>query len=314
VKPVETKRRQSRHPPLEVTQHQEQVRDIGTGKLRPVFNQPPIFSSAGAGWREVRLEHHRIGEFKQTGFSLVNHCVVLQLAQPIELDWEVDGRPAPPIISVGAVSLLPAGIPVTSRSRHGGEFISVSLTPQFLLSVVGSMTGGAVPEIAPQLGVADDFVRALILQLRHEAEDRAGNRLYAETLATSLASHLVRHYSRVPEPWRDSGGLPRPALRRVIEFINDKLQDPLTLKDLAQIAGQSPWHFARGFKLATGIAPHAFVLRLRLHRAQDLLRCRELTLAEVAVATGFCDASHLARHFRRTFGRAPAAWRREWVR
>jgi AraC family transcriptional regulator len=297
-----------------VSGQREQLREVRTGKLRPVGETEPLLDSRATNWRGVRLEHHRLSGFELPEVAHVNHIVGLQLAQPFHLEWEVDGKPAPSVIPQDMVTLLPAGVPASSRSRDGGEFIMVSLTPQFLLSAVGPMTGGGTPELRPRFAFRDDLLRTLLLQFRAEAElGQASNALYVESLANCLATHLVRHYGETSTEWRDSGGLSRPTLRRVLEFIDGRLREPLTLNRLAEVAGLSPWHFAREFKQATGFAPHAHVLRARLQRVQTLLRQRELGLAEIATQTGFCDQSHLARHFRRLYGRPPAAWRREHV-
>lgn len=295
-----------------VSGQRELLREVASGRLRPAFDQEPLLSSHPAGWDGVRLEHHRAPGFELPDSVHLNHVLVLQLVQPIRAEWQVAGRTAPSFVPVNALSLIPAGVPVRSRTAGGGEFVTVSLTPQFFLRAVGPLTGGRPPELRPSCAFNDDLLRALMLQLRDEAgADGEGNPLYAEMLATTLAAHLVRRYSEAPEALRATGGLARPVLARVIEYLEAHLGEALTLDRLAEVANLSAWHFARGFKQATGLAPHAFLLRARLQRAQAMLQVRENSLAEVAKLTGFCDQSHLARHFRRAYGRSPAAWRRE---
>jgi AraC family transcriptional regulator len=62
------------------------------------------------------------------------------------------------------------------------------------------------------------------------------------------------------------------------------------------------------FKATTGLAPHQFVLRLRLQRAQRLLARERRSIADVAVACGFYDQAHLTNAFHKAFGRTPLAF------
>jgi AraC-like DNA-binding protein len=108
--------------------------------------------------------------------------------------------------------------------------------------------------------------------------------------------------------WR--GGLPPRVLRRVQEYIDSHLGENLELEQLALTAGLSLYHFARAFKTSVGVPPHQFVLQRRLSRARDLLTSTDRPIADIAIAAGFSDQSHLARHFRQSFAVSPIAFRR----
>jgi AraC-like DNA-binding protein len=106
------------------------------------------------------------------------------------------------------------------------------------------------------------------------------------------------------------GGLPPVLTRRICEYIESHLDEKIRLEALAAIAGFSTHHFARAFHQSMGISPHSYLLSRRLERAERMLRETQLPLSEIAVATGFSDQSHLARHFRRSTGMSPrlARW------
>ena len=96
--------------------------------------------------------------------------------------------------------------------------------------------------------------------------------------------------------------------------MNDNLPRKLTLSEIAGVANMSPDHFGRSFKAATGLSPYQYVIHRRVERAKRLLSDSSLTVAEVAVAVGFSNPSHLAHHVRRQLGVPPSALRGESTR
>ena len=110
-----------------------------------------------------------------------------------------------------------------------------------------------------------------------------------------------------PAPAR--GGLPPGAMRRVREHVEAHLSESMDLAELAAIAGLSVYHFARAFKQSAGVTPHHYLVRRRIERAQDMLDRSKFPLSGIALAKGFSDQSHLARHFRQMLGMTPGQFR-----
>jgi transcriptional regulator of acetoin/glycerol metabolism/AraC-like DNA-binding protein len=111
-----------------------------------------------------------------------------------------------------------------------------------------------------------------------------------------------------PAP-RAQGGLPAGAMRRVREYVEVHLGESIDLTTLATVAGLSVHHFARQFKQAAGVTPHHYLTRKRIERAQEMLAQTDLSVSEIAYASGFSDQSHLARHFRYIVGTTPREFR-----
>src|SRR5262249_34603333 len=107
----------------------------------------------------------------------------------------------------------------------------------------------------------------------------------------------------VPEPSR--GGLSPRVTRRVCRYIDGHLDEKIRLDGLAALTGLSKDHFARAFHQSVGVPPHTYLLRRRLEHVEHMLRKTHAPLSEIALATGFSDQSHLARHFRRWAGMSP---------
>ena len=108
-------------------------------------------------------------------------------------------------------------------------------------------------------------------------------------------------------PSGQPGGRLSPAIRRTVECIERNYAEPITLADLSQLAGLSLHRFVTVFRCQVGIPPHQYLCRTRVHRARALLR-QGLSRAAVAADTGFCDQSHLSRHFKRHCGMTPGSY------
>jgi len=81
------------------------------------------------------------------------------------------------------------------------------------------------------------------------------------------------------------------------------------LDDLARATGVDRFRLTRAFKAAFGLAPHAYLVQLRLAKARRLLAAGQPP-ALVAMSLGFADQSHMGRWFRRAYGLTPAHYRR----
>lgn len=149
-------------------------------------------------------------------------------------------------------------------------------------------------------------VAGLVRALGAELGDVAGSTLAAEGLGRAIAVRLLREFRQLPAQ-RPSDAAPPAAVLRAVALMRRRLTEPLTLGEIAAAAGLSPFHFARQFKAATGHPPHEYLVRLRVDRAQELLRThgRRWTMAAIAQESGFSDQSHLARQFRRVLGVTP---------
>ena len=115
-----------------------------------------------------------------------------------------------------------------------------------------------------------------------------------------------------------SGGRERPgstdrapsAMRQARARLDDAPETATSLKELAQEAGLSPFHFARMFRVATGLTPHAYLLDARVRRAKTLLLGDE-PLAQLAGTLGFASQSHFTATFRRRTGVTPHQYRQD---
>ncbi|MFE3659863.1 helix-turn-helix domain-containing protein [Streptomyces sp. NPDC059165] len=137
---------------------------------------------------------------------------------------------------------------------------------------------------------------------------------HGASVANALARKLV-----VP-PHRDGGQaqfvttpVPAPSnhpLAELFPWVIERLDRPLTVEDLARRARMSSRHLGRHFKSVTGTTPLQWLLTQRIRHAQELLETTDDTVDTIALATGMGTAATLRRHFNRTVGVPPDAYRR----
>ena len=96
----------------------------------------------------------------------------------------------------------------------------------------------------------------------------------------------------------------------VRDLIRDCLEEELTLADLSLEADLSAWHFLRAFRESFGETPHAFLTRIRLQRAKELLTLSSRPVTEICFDVGFTSLGSFSTLFRRQVGLSPAEFRR----
>jgi AraC-like DNA-binding protein len=93
-------------------------------------------------------------------------------------------------------------------------------------------------------------------------------------------------------------------------FLHANLDRRVAVEEAAREACLSPFHFQRLFAAFHGTTPHRYVTRLRLERARALLRDQNRRVADIALDCGFASLGSFTTLFTRTFGEAPARFRR----
>jgi AraC-like DNA-binding protein len=113
---------------------------------------------------------------------------------------------------------------------------------------------------------------------------------------------------------RDAPVLSRPgavpaALSAALAYIDDHLEKPLRVPDLAARAALSPFQFDQRLRALFGLSPGQYLSRLLIGRACDRLRHTETRLSELALVCGYADQAAFTRQFRKSVGMTPGAYR-----
>ena len=99
-------------------------------------------------------------------------------------------------------------------------------------------------------------------------------------------------------------------VERVSAFVDTHLNEKMGLETLAALTRLSVSHFSRAFRSTVGVTPHAYVIRRRIERAQEMIRLTTKPLSEIALDCGLADQAHLNKLFLRVVGVSPGSWRR----
>lgn len=204
--------------------------------------------------------------------------------------------------------------------RHEGEWVGVIEVTSLTLSISDAALAASHDgisgevELRPQRKFVDARLRALVAAVN--AERVAGfpnGRLFLDSIEQALAVALVHGHAVRYRPVRTyRGGLGASSLRKIKELVDAKMEDDLTLDDLARSVELSTAHFARMFRKSTGETPHQFVLRHKIERAKVMLRAPDARVMDVAMACGFKTQQHFAQVFRHVCGASPTDYRRNF--
>ena len=203
--------------------------------------------------------------------------------------------------------------------RHVGEWVGLMNARHLQIGISDAAllasSDGAYGEVELRASrkFADRRLSGMVAAVH--AEMVAGfpsGRLFLDSVEQAMAvtlvnGHAIRH--RPVQLYR--GGLGSARLRRIRELVHAKMENDLSLDELAESVGLSTAHFARMFRKSTGETPHQFVLRQRLERAKAMLRAPDARVLDVAVACGFKTQQHFAQVFRDIWGVSPTEFRQD---
>ncbi len=130
--------------------------------------------------------------------------------------------------------------------------------------------------------------------------------------ALMFCSHIVATYGKVRVPARRVGGLAPWQRRRVLEIVDAGFDQPLRLSTFAEACGLSLSYFNRAFKQSFGVPAHRFVTQRRVDLAKSLMMNSSMSLAEIALRSGFCDQPAFSRTFAAVVGKSPKRWLNEY--
>jgi AraC family transcriptional regulator len=290
--------------------------ELGLLDTNGILRQPwvrPERTSAGLGWEKQFLSVQRERPYRDSFEAADTHLVILHLDGPVTVRRGRGRLSRSRQVPAGGLFIHPAGRDLTVELGGALSTVHLYLTDD----VVQDAAGVDEPvELAEELGTSDRLLEQLVLSMDETLRRwEPAARTYLDQLGSMVAAQLVRsHGSGRPgsgsEENRPSGGLGDRQLAAVRAVMEERLAEPVVLVELAAVAGLSVSQFSRQFKARTGLAPHRFLLGLRVDRACRLLRTDRASIAEIAIRCGFSHQEHLTRVMRAQLDTTPGAVRR----
>jgi len=271
----------------------------------------PLISSSRAGWNKIQLALYRQPPYRIPKHYSLHHVICINVGAPVTLQQTVDGQSKTIDSIPGDVCVYPANLWQTFYWHQEVEFLQLYLEPMLLNQLGAELYGKDRIELIPQLtSCFDPLIHQIAIALKTTLETGGiGSKLYSDSMANALAAHLLCRYSTNKSSVQHySGRLSHQQLKQVVNYIDDYLDQNLSLAELAATTQLSPYHFARLFRQSTGIAPHQYHIQRRVERARQLLLARKLSIAEVAQVVGFASQGHLNYHFKRIVGVTPKSF------
>ena len=242
--------------------------------------------------------------------------IFTDVPSPAITERYIDGRFKREQVVRGSCVIIPACTSVYAEWDKESGAVTMSIDPTVFAQTIHEVVDPDTIELLPLFATPDPFIYQIGVAMKSALIKQGDtSRLYAETLVNSLILHLLEHYCTTRLSLREciTGKLPQHKLRQVIEYINAYLDRDLSLKELSNVVQMSPHYFSKLFKQSTGTTPHQYVIRCRVDRAKDLLKQRQLSIAEISKEVGFVDQSHLHRHFKRSVGVTPKTYAQNYL-
>jgi AraC family transcriptional regulator len=290
------------------------VEELTLRDTNGILRQPwisPARTSAGLGWDTMYVSTQRERPYQAAFEPARSHLLILHLDGPVTVRRGHLGLTQARTVPPGAFFVHPAGKDLTVELGGPLDTVHVYLTDGALQQAHGE---GRPVTLAEELGSVDPLLEQLVLALDSVLRDwQPSARTYVDHLGGLLAAQLARRHcaGRPPaEPVRRPGLTDRQ-FAAVSDLLRARLAEPVPLAEMAAVAGLSVSQFSRQFKARTGLAPHRYLMRLRVDLALRLLRAGPIPIAEVAARCGFSHQEHLTRVMVAHLHATPAALRRQ---
>lgn len=201
------------------------------------------------------------------------------------------------------LAYVPPDCDVYSQSHNGGEYLKIVLSPEQAAARFRDRRFSDA--VDPTAICAAQNLRTILLL--GDPVDPVAFEHWVDTLI-DRAAHVVGR-----DEARSSAGswMTARRLKHVDELIDARLDDKLTVQELATGLGLSTGFFSRAFKASVGKPPHDYIIDRRISRARTLLQIDALELSSIALASGFTSHAHMTTTFRSRLGVTPSHLRRQ---
>lgn len=196
-----------------------------------------------------------------------------------------------------------------AASEQGFEVRSLYPSIGHMQQVMAAMTGrnNQIPYFKEVR--IDDWETTRRVDQLHRILRTGSERLQADSLFYETMAFLIERYSET-RPVTLRLGDERPAVQKVMRYLEGCYERQISLDELAKQAGLSPYYLLRVFQKEVGMSPNAYLQDVRVRKSMSLIEAGH-ALTEVAYRVGFSSQSHLTRRFKEKIGLTPGAYAKQ---
>lgn len=153
----------------------------------------------------------------------------------------------------------------------------------------------------------DNILQNFILNIEKELSQKSScYEIMAKNHLFSALVHMTRDYNFIKKDFSaTSSSDTAKSLKKALNYINENLSSPITLKDISETACMSPTYFSAVFKKYNGISPWEYITIKRVEMAVEMLKTTDLSKLEIASVCGFSSSSNFYKAFAKVTGKQP---------
>lgn len=270
--------------------------------------------SSSRGWEGITLKGYNYNQLDVVIPEMRDFMIVIYKEGRAEMSRRGGGLWSSEIVEPGVMSILTRAEQSQWRWDSPINVSHLYLSHNTLANVAAEVVERDIKDIKMYdlLMAKDPVMVNLATILEHElVAGEMGGHIYAEALKNQLSIHLLRRYANIVlREDRAYGRLTATQCRLITQYVEENIEQNITLADLAMLTQLPVFSFIRKFQTEFECPPHVFIMRQRLEYAKRLLSRKDLPLKVIATNSGFSDQSHMTRLFRRFLNVTPAEFRR----
>lgn len=255
---------------------------------------------------KIELQNHCAKQIQQK--SVTSDRLVINVGEPRFIEIKRSGSWERKRYHTGDFSIVPYARENTVRWFEDIKFVVIEIEPGFIPHFFQIKDFS----LAEYRGITDKIVYDFATEFKREMDYvQTPAKIYIQSLAICLSIHLGTQYQASGKTIHaPKGKLSSVQLKTLLDYFQAFSQNNFGVDDLAALVHLSPFHFIRIFKNTLGVAPHHYVLQLKIERAKQLIKKNENTLSAIAYDLGFADQAHLSNTFRKFAGISPSEFMR----
>ena len=278
-----------------------------------ILSHEPLLSSHNLGWKNVNFDYFQYDSHEAPTHYPTHHAIVISYQQHNTGERKLDGVFRRERQNPGSVIIVPQGVEHWAAWQEKISFAILSIPPKELAEIAPETVNPEEVELIPTFAQSEpdhliySISRAIKLQLEI---DPHGCSFYVEHLMNAMSAHLLKNYCTIkPKLKNYDNGLSLYKLKQAIDYINEYLNQELTISDIAKQVNISQYYFSRLFRKSTGFSPYHYVIQQRIAKAKQLIKQSKIPLADIALECGFSSQTKMTLHFRKLTGVTPKKYR-----